>query len=799
MKIKKYSCTQFGGLRDIDIYLKDGLNVIVGLNEAGKSTVVEGIYSTLFKKHKLRRQGSDQEFTNRFTPQPNGDFFDGKVEIKLEDKCYSLEKSWGASSYSKMTLENNLVLQEPTSIEAELKKLLKFGEKTYGNIIFSKQKDLKDAISLILKEETTGDLSTILRRVVMELDGVSIDKLKKSINAEYDEIFGRWDIERWQPQNPNKRFQKGVGKLLEKYYQIEDLQEELNLSKALETEITEIRQKIQQLESEKTRLKGEVEKYSKIESDISKRALIEPKLERNKEQETKLKQIILKWPQQEEKLKNIEEKLTQIKADITLEEKQLLELNKLKEKENLGQIITKVKGNKNKLQELKEKLEEIPAITYEDVGLLESLLSKIQTCQTAIKAGKMQGKIISSQEPIKVTKDLEEEKELKPSQGFVAEGYLKISVGDCATIEIQSGEFNFQKLKSEISDSSKELTQKLESLNICSVEEGKLNLERIQQLVKQKENVENEINLLLAEKSYDEIKQRFESLKGINTNRSAVEIESSLTALRDKANQLAAEKISISERLDEWTQEYESDDKLFDKVAELKIELKALQSQVENLVPLPENFKTTDEFLKHITDLRANLDDCHTQIMQLKDKHYSLEKDMPDSSTEETTNVLKNTNDEFKRIEKRGRSLVKVLEVVNEQLKKIDENSFKPLADSFIKYLRAITLDNYNTGQIDNSFNIEIHKQGVPMPLELLSAGTQDCVALALRLAIIEVLYDGNSGFIVLDDCLVDLDPNRKEKAIELIKQFSIKNQFIFTTCNPQTGELLGGNKINLG
>ncbi|MDD4089317.1 MAG: hypothetical protein PHP29_06470 [Tissierellia bacterium] len=38
----------------------------------------------------------------------------------------------------------------------------------------------------------------------------------------------------------------------------------------------------------------------------------------------------------------------------------------------------------------------------------------------------------------------------------------------------------------------------------------------------------------------------------------------------------------------------------------------------------------------------------------------------------------------------------------------------------------------------------------------------------------------------------MDLDPNRKETAVKLISQFAKKHQIIFTTCNPDTANLLG-------
>ncbi|MGM0410998.1 MAG: ATP-binding protein, partial [Bacillota bacterium] len=64
--------------------------------------------------------------------------------------------------------------------------------------------------------------------------------------------------------------------------------------------------------------------------------------------------------------------------------------------------------------------------------------------------------------------------------------------------------------------------------------------------------------------------------------------------------------------------------------------------------------------------------------------------------------------------------------------------------------------------------------------------------------ALFKNMFSKEESFIILDDCLVNLDPSRKEKAIELIQRFSEKYQVIFSTCNPETAKNLGGNIINI-
>src|SRR5665648_496371 len=95
MIIKSYKCNRFAGIKDKSITFKDNLNVILGPNEAGKSTVVEGIYSVLFKSSKLgNRSTEDKEFKSRFMPIQSGDTIDGEVVISGGSGDYALSREW---------------------------------------------------------------------------------------------------------------------------------------------------------------------------------------------------------------------------------------------------------------------------------------------------------------------------------------------------------------------------------------------------------------------------------------------------------------------------------------------------------------------------------------------------------------------------------------------------------------------------------------------------------------------------------------------------------------------------------
>ena len=98
MILKKFGCEQFAGIREQEFELKDHMNVIVGNNESGKTTMMDMIYHVLNTGVDLKRN-EKKEFFEVFMPAEktsgfSGDCVDGSVTFETEKGIFTIKKEW---------------------------------------------------------------------------------------------------------------------------------------------------------------------------------------------------------------------------------------------------------------------------------------------------------------------------------------------------------------------------------------------------------------------------------------------------------------------------------------------------------------------------------------------------------------------------------------------------------------------------------------------------------------------------------------------------------------------------------
>lgn len=806
MIIKRYSCNRFAGLKDIDLEFRDGLNVILGTNEAGKSTVVEGIHSVLFKSSKIgKKSREDLIFTEKFMPLPSGDSIDGELLLCCPDGDFCISKEWGSSPSSQLTMPDSGIIKSEDQIIEKLKELLLFGEETYSSVFFSKQATLKKAIEdIVSSKEATSEIGSLLRKAIMELDGISLDKLEERINKEIEELFRRWDIEKNYPENNkgiNNPYKVGVGKILESYYKKESIRLDMEEANKAEEHFNKVSTSLKTSETKLQELRNLKASIEKFENDVTQRGILEPRLDRLQADMNIMKKISMEWPQSEEKLLQKNEVLAQLNEKLKVLNNEKTQAQKQFEREQLQRDIEKAEKYLEEVEKLSESIDKLVDISKEDIEELETSYNNMLKTEAMLKAGVIIGQLnlFNDSRDLVITKDLEQPLVLKKGESFKAEGYVRLRIDGLLEMELKSGDMDFNEIRPKYDDHRKRLENKLESLKVDSIEKAKLNKEKLDELKNLYKTTKRQLDELLGHATLEELKEGLAAFGDFSQIRDLANIERDIEHLSEKRTDIVSDIRVLETSLDKYREEYGDMDGLFNKIFDLGMTEREIKVNLDRLAPLPEEFNSAEEFRDRLSVIRDEYDKLQDSIGSLREEYFEAEKNLPASTYEEYEEEYQREEQVFNKRLERGRKLLRIKESFIRTKADMDEESFTPVVKAFSKYINILTKGNYKAKEIDNSFNIRLENQNKAiMPINLLSSGTYDSVALALRLSILEYVLGDNKGFLILDDCLVDLDPYRKEAAARLINEFAQNHQVIFTTCSPDTAQLLGGYLIQM-
>lgn len=314
MKINKIKINSYGKLKEKEIKLKDGINIIYGKNESGKSTLLNFIVNSFYgiSKNKKGKEYSDVE---KYTPWL-GEEFSGKLEYELNNKNkYEIYRDFKKKN-PKIFNEN----MEDISKEFNI-------DKSKGNEFFY--------------EQTKVDEELFLSTVVVDQQEVKLGKQEQNILVQkIANLVGTGD--------DNVSYKRAIDRINRR------LLDEIGTQRSREKPINIINKKIEDLEQKKQELekyediKYEIEENkNKLEEEISdlnnknnllKEIKIINEKEKIEKEKIKIKENIKK--ENIEKIKLIKEKINKIKN----ENKNIFEINNEKTKNN-----KKINNEKNKL------------------------------------------------------------------------------------------------------------------------------------------------------------------------------------------------------------------------------------------------------------------------------------------------------------------------------------------------------------------------------------------------------------------------------------------------------------------
>lgn len=792
MNIKTIKTRQFAGIKNKEVELEPGLNILVGNNETGKSTLIELIYQMLYRNSKLSKR-EDKDFFEKYIPSnEKGDVVDGTLVFTTSEGEYTLNKKWGVVSECELVDSDGNITANEEKIREVVAAELIYKQGLYDDVVFVSQNNKLNVVEHILnkldkKAAVKQDLVSIIAAEGMtSTEGISPEDIEKIIQSKLDALSGHWDF---VMDGPEKRrgienpWAKDVGIILKSYYQLAELEEKLRkgemVEKAIEADNIKIHEAKKKFE-EHSAEKYEYEKYAEI--------LATYKSGMKLRQEYKIKQ------------EEINRDLISYPELIKSYEK-AVELDVLLKAEKIINSYRSIEGMKNKLSEARALVDGKMKVDADD----ERRLTEAETAIIGLNARLSNLDLAASIKKLGtadiIVKSVATGKNIDISTGnFDINETVEITIPGIMNLIITARGVDVEEIKKQLAEATAGYNAILNKYKVSNLKELRAKKEEYAELLKRFEFVNEEYNRLTTgvelsklELEYNEVKGKEEQFTGLNEKIEELCKSEPITSFIAKQEQ----KIEIIR------DKYGKDDTvnaMKSCLSKVEIEIGKLDSIEDDAANIPEKYLKLTDLDEYKSYLNSNIDNANHNIKEAEAVLREDERKLGDVALDDLRIYIDDAALELQRHKdeyERWKHILEVLENTREIM--AGESTMPDVKERFARYLSVITEGRIVLQSMDDNMDINIYSGNNPIKYAILSEGTKDTIALAFRLAILEHLFPEGGGLVVFDDPFTEMDESRTRQACKLVQKFAdTGNQVIFVTCDNKYRQLLSGKLIEI-
>lgn len=805
MIINKLKIGSFGCFRDKELEFKEGLNVILGPNEAGKSTAFNAIQKVLLTPVKLSKPEFKREIA-RFIPL-GGDTIHVELSFLRNRKPYTIRRTWGGTRKVELTFPDGSIITDEEEIIKQMDDILPAHPGSFKSVLMTYQSGLSKTLE-DLKENsgTIHTLGDILRKAVLETDGVSVDKFKEKIQGLYDSYFSRWDLERQYPEKGHgieKPWQKDVGIILKAFYDKERVRVSLEKACRFEEDLDSINRGIADRFNSISVKEKYIQKNKKPVEDARERSILNANLKASTGEIDVLTKVNSDWPVRESKVEELERTIPALEESLKILEKEKQDSETENKNKAVREKFGKASSKKIALDEALKELQKARKITKSDLEEIKNASFEVDKIKLSIAAGKLSLHMKAERElTMSIRKDLDDkyQKRITPDEPLKIEagGILELKHPDWQ-MEIISGGGNVRELREKYKSEQENYNDLLKKHDVETVgQAAKINgiYERlVGEVEKAKGILESELN----GESYAELESKIKEMGSEKEVRPLTKIVEELTNIKNKIVTSIKDLHEHKKVIAEYQEKYKDKKQLLLSLAKLMGDREKIQAEIDNLSPLPKGVEDLDSFIREYEKAEKEVKYEKEKLSSLQIEKAGLEGRAPETSVEELEKQLTESDEEFKRVLKKGEAILKINDLTGKLLEEMDSATHLGLQRDLEHYVSGMTGNRYK--QVSMKEGIPegfVREDGKILTHELLSGGTMDILSLALRLSMANYFLKESNGFIIMDDPLINLDPDRHEKAVEVLKAYAEQKQVLIFTCHPSHAKQLGGHRIPL-
>ncbi len=813
MRLSKLSLNPFAGFTKRDFAFTPGLNVILGANDVGKSTIFRAIDSALFLPSKVAKSTKDgRDLLPRILPI-GGDHARLALEFSCggASGCYRLEKSWGQGAGVLLELPGGGRLLQEEKVEESLRALLGLPAATFQNVLFMGQGALEGTVGLLQENrESLHSLGDLLRLAVDRTAGISVDRLKDLLAEKIESAFSHWDRQSGIPEKGKgieDEWKKNVGSILEAYYSREKLKRDAQLAGALENERDRLLAALNAKQAKRAEVQAFVAGNENFVASASERQALEAKIEMAQGECEAMVKDLAAWMQAESDRRSFAPEVARLaEGRLRLDESLKAALAFGKQKELLGRF-EKARGAHSLLLDAKQKLLGHPPFKPEDLKRLRTAFQEEERLKNSLRSGKLQLQFqVMKEMEVVLRKDLDGERKGTMTPGkpmtISAGGRIQLE-SEFFSLQVTSGDGAAAEAEANLVRAAGSLAKLLLELGVQNFEEAQERCEKYGEALQAVKNADALLaGFLGAEKFADleRLAKAAAAVEGAATIRDPELVQAELQSLLlDFAGKKEGLVRSESMLKDLERRHGVSDSaSLTEKLIAKKSELSLFEKKLLALPALPGEAGKLEDFLRRFRLAQFEDGALGDAIRVLSVELAELKARLPEQSAQDLERARIEADALFTRELGHGRALLRV-EAAVKAVEGQGGDFYSGFRAAFEKQIAALSAGKYHRAKMQEALPDEFERSdGTLVKFSWLSAGTKDAFALGLRLSMASHFLGNAEGFLLLDDPLVNMDPERQEIAAGFLRHFASEKQMLVFTCHPGHAELLGGNCIRV-
>ncbi len=828
MRIKSIKINEFGILKNISRNFSDGISVIYGENEAGKTTMALFIRCMLYGVTNTKKYGN-LNLRKRILPF-SGTNASGSMAISHQGTDYLISRVFGQTSKNDTLKITNLSTGAEFLTDKEPgETFMDMDESVFLRSLYIDEKDSE------INAKNTEELKTKLTNIVISGDQeTSFKKAEKELSEEIKSI-----------SNNNGRGKPGSADLLIK--ELDVLKEELSVAilndnkladeneklKSVNYQINSLKEEKAQLESEKASLKNLKmrEDYSDFRVLIDRADYLNKEIERNKQgmNSSELSAFVTEF-------RDLTSKYNEYKSTID-------QYNEMNSKLEIASADINHKGtdyfSKENEKSVRQAFDEISSmerirdlINYPERDTDKDIWIQIQEYNT----------LLNKQNRISMIRRILNLIFFIPIITLFATKDNGIIVAVLLIIPII-----YVLIKVLLGKKYKEIKVKLKNLE--SIFNGsyfglfKHTLEEISKILTGDESIKNEF-LKSNNKKISDIRGKLHNdfTKIIKNNLIASQTfklddylgaEEDFNSSRFELNKLQMEVsdrypklLQIKSSLDEENKRLEiklkkiKKEDLFnginhravtDELENMLVLQKITEEKSNELVNTTEKIKAilereeivnVDSMIEAIQNEIKTEEKLDSKIMSILQRIHDKEKEQLVIANEiekfesnkrpgELTAIIEYKTSELHELMEKKRIAELALSVLRECNDEL-ERDFLPLVSNKIEEIfRNLTSGRHSNIIMDNSFNISYEDKTGFVSSDYLSRGTKDLLWFGLRMSIYDILKNGDETPLIFDDSFIHMDDIRLESVLSYLKQIAERAQILIFTCQTRVEKAL--------